>query len=161
MSITFELQDKSGPKPRPASSHFRPQSFWTLPASKFLDKSGPIVTWDKSSLEVFWTCPALKCFGQVRPQNAGTSPALKCQDKSGRETSPACQDKSGLEVLGQVRPRDKSSTLMFLGFCVPLSDIGSNFVKTQIKQTECQMKAQILEISDLENFCTSHYIKSP
>ena len=32
-------------------------------------------------------------------------------------------------------------TLMFLGFCVPLSDIRSNFVKTQTKQTECQMKA--------------------
>ena len=32
-------------------------------------------------------------------------------------------------------------TLMFLGFCVPLSDIRSNFVKTQTKQTGCQMKA--------------------
>ena len=32
-------------------------------------------------------------------------------------------------------------TLMFLGFCVPLSDLRSNFVKTQTKQTECQMKA--------------------
>ena len=59
-----KLQDKSGPKPRPALSHLRPQSFWTLPVLKFLDKSGPIVTWDKSGLE---TSPALNCFGQVQP----------------------------------------------------------------------------------------------
>ena len=60
----MELQDKSGPKPRPAARQFRPQRFWSLPAPKFLDKSGPIITWDKSGLE---TSPALKCFGQVQP----------------------------------------------------------------------------------------------
>ena len=106
----LQLQPKSGPKPRPALSHFRPQ---------ILDKSSPIVTWDKSGLI---TSLALKCFGQVRPRNAGTSPASKCQDKYGRETSLAlkCQDKSGLEVLGQVRSRDKSS-LKVLGQVRPRS----------------------------------------
>ena len=32
-------------------------------------------------------------------------------------------------------------TLMFYGFCVPLSDIRSIFIKLENRQTGCQMKA--------------------
>ena len=50
----------------------------------------------------------------------------------------------------------KPLTLMFYGFCAPLSNVRSIFNFCQTKQTGCQMKAQIQEISDLEEFWTSH-----
>ena len=74
----YQLQDKSGPKPRPALRQVRPPIDWTSLASRRLDKSGPEISpgqvqpRDKSGLKVF-----------------GTSPASKFLDMSGLETSPA------------------------------------------------------------------------
>ena len=89
-----QLQDKSGPKPRPAVRHFQP---WTSPALKLKtspalrcqDKSIPKTIQDKSSPE---TSPALR--------HVKTSPALRQV-----RTSPA---------LRQVRPWDMSSPETFL-----------------------------------------------
>ena len=62
----------------PAIRQFRPQIFWTLPAQKVLDKSGP-----SSNLG---TSPAAR---QVQPWSALDKSSPEAWDKSGPETCPA------------------------------------------------------------------------
>ena len=69
--VLFQLQDKSGPKPRPAARQFQPWTFPALelktsPALRCQDKSSPKTIQDKSSPE---TSPALR--------HVKTSPALR------------------------------------------------------------------------------------
>ena len=88
IDMIWQLQDKSGPKPRPAVRHFQP---WTSPALKLK------------------TSPALRCQDKSSPKTIqDKSSPETCQDKSGPKTS---QDKSSPETspaLRHVQPRDIS-----------------------------------------------------